>query len=254
MIRLYYHIYTSTHRMLAMSFIDQQLRRIFVSQIYKYADLNCVIHGPHYQDAVEMVGRYGHFKIREARPDDPEGLRETRTLRYLWQETEPNDAVLFMHTKGIAYTSGEKNVAGITLPRNLRAINSWRYAMEHYCLDRWVDRFNKFRTQDVDTQGSFLNAQPYFSYVGNFWWSKGSHIRKLCDPTTMEGISKTDAARAWLFWVHPSFYCDFHILDKPREDGRYIYGAFRVHEDDCMQYIIDDQQTLAPPATPEMLL
>jgi len=240
--------------MLAMSFIDQQLRRIFVSQIYKYADLNCVIHGPHYQDAVEMVGRYGHFKIREARPDDPEGLRETRTLRYLWQETEPNDAVLFMHTKGIAYTSGEKNVAGITLPRNLRAINSWRYAMEHYCLDRWVDRFNKFRTQDVDTQGSFLNAQPYFSYVGNFWWSKGSHIRKLCDPTTMEGISKADAARAWLFWVHPSFYCDFHILDKPREDGRYIYGAFRVHEDDCMQYIIDDQQTLAPPATPEMLL
>jgi hypothetical protein len=253
MIRLYYHIYTSTHRMVSLSFIDQQLRRIFVSQIHKYAHMNCVIHGPHVEDALDLVKRYGYFSIREARPDDPEGLRETRTLRYLWQDTEPNDAVIFMHTKGIQYACGEKNVVGMSMPRNLRAINSWRWAMEHYTLDRWVDRFNVFRTSDIEVQGSFLNAQPYLSYVGNFWWSTGAHIRRLCDPTTMEGVSKTDAARMWLFWKHPNFQCDFHILDKPREDGRYVYGAFRVHEDDCMQYVIEDQKTLAPPMTPDML-
>ncbi|NBP57148.1 hypothetical protein EBU71_11565 [bacterium] len=254
MIRLYYHIYTSTHRNLCLSFIDQQLRRIFVSNIHKYAQLNCTIHGFHWEDALDLVNRYGHFRILDARPDDPGGLRETKTLRFLWLETQPDDAVFFMHTKGIAYASGEKSVAGLTLPRNLRAINSWRQAMEHYNLDRWVERFNKFRMNQTEVQGVFLNTYPYFNYVGNFWWSSGAHIRRLCDPTTMEGVTKADAARMWLFWHMPNFNCDFHVLDKPREDGRYVYGAFRMHEDDCFRYMVEDQEKIPSPLPPELLI
>ena len=255
MIKLYYHIYTSTNRILGLCFVDQQLRRIYVSQIHKYAELNCVIVGPYVGEVLDLVNRYGGWRVREAIPEDIGQLGETRTLRYIYAETQPGDAIYYMHTKGISYASGERTVNGITLPRNLRAINSWRWAMEHYNLDRWVERFNRLRTEYCEVQGCFLNFQPYLNYVGNFWWSNGGHIRRLPDPTTMEGISHRDAARSWLFWHQPTFQCDFHILDKPREDGVYVYGAFRLHEDDCMRYVIEDQRTQPWPIPgPESLL
>ena len=244
MIKLYYHIYTSSHKMLGLSFVDQQLRRIYVSQINKHAELNCVIHGPYHKDVEEMVTRYDkNWRILESRADDPEGLRETRTLRYLWSETQHNDAVLFLHTKGIAYMSGESRIHGITLPRNLRAINSWRFALEYFTLDQWHHRFTRLKDLGFDTESAFMNLDPYWNYCGNIWWARGDHIKKLPDPTTMEGISKKDAARAWVFWHKGNHMSVFHVLDKPREDGRGGYGTFRLHEDDLMKYLIEDRST-----------
>jgi len=238
-----------------MSMVDQQLRRICVSQLNNYAQLNCLIHGPWHNEVTELVQRYGGWRILESRPDDPNGLKECATLRYLWAETQPDDAVLYMNTKGITYASGEKHVNGITLPRNLRAINSWRWAMEHYMIDRWVERFNRFRGYQCEVQGVFLNGSPFFNFAGNFWWSMGGHIRRLCDPTTMEGVTKKDAARMWLFWQMATYHCDFHILDKPREDGKYVYGAFRLHEDDCFPYVLEDQENHPwPPLNPSHLI
>lgn len=243
MIKVYYHIYTSSHKMLALSFVDQQLRRIYVSQLPKFAQLNCVIHGPYHKDVEEMVTRYGkEWRILESRLDDPEGLRETRTLRHLWAETQPDDAVLFLHTKGIQYVSGESRIHGITLPRNLRAINSWRFAMEYYNIDEWWQRFNRIKDYNFDTESAFMNLEPYWNYAGNIWWARGSHIRRLPDPTTMQGISLRDAARAWLFWYKGTHMSVFHVLDKPREDGRGGYGTFRLHEDDLMKFLIEDRE------------
>jgi len=255
MIKLFYHIYTSSHRVLGMSFIDQQLRRIYVSQINKFAELNCVIVGPYADDAEDMITRYGGWNIREKHYQDLEQLGETRTLKQAWLRSQPDDAIVYMHTKGIRYASGERTVNAYSLPRNLSAINSWRWAMEHYTIDRWVERFNHLRTTTSDVQGAFLNFTPYMNYVGNFWWSKGSHIRRLCDPTTMQGITHKDAARHWLFWHMPTYTCDFHILDRPRDDGVYVYGAFRLHEDDCLPYVLAQQNRLAwPPLGPQHLV
>lgn len=245
MIRIYYHIYTSSHKILALSFVDQQLRRLYVSDLPKYAQLNCVIHGPYHKDVEEMVTRYGkNWRILESIPDDSEGLRETRTLRYLWTETQWDDAVLFLHTKGINYMSGESRIHGISLPRNLRAINSWRYALEYYNIDDWWQRFNRLKDHNIDTESAFMNLEPYWNYCGNIWWARGSHIRRLPDPTTMQGMDKKNAARSWLFWHKGNHMSVFHILDKPREDGRVGYGIFRLHEDDLMKYLIQDRDRI----------
>jgi hypothetical protein len=241
MIRIYYHIYTSSHKILALSFVDQQMRRIYVSGLPKYAQLNCVIHGPYHKDVEDLVQRYGGWRIIESRPDDVEGLREARTLRYLWSESQLDDAVLFLHTKGINYMSGESRIHGITIPRNLKAINSWRFALEYYNLDEWWQRFNSLKDMNVDTESAFMNLDPYWNYCGNIWWARGSHIRRLPDPTTMQGIDRKNAARAWLFWYKGNHMSVFHVLDKPREDGRGGYGTFRLHEDDLMKYLIEDR-------------
>jgi hypothetical protein len=238
-----------------MAMIDQQLRRIYVSGIHKYAELNCVIHGEYVADAVDMITRYGGWRILECRPDDADNLRETRTLRYLWQDTRDDDAVVYMHTKGISYLSGERRIGSMTLARNLRAINSWRWAMEHYNIDRWVERFNCFRQNTCEVQGCFLNMVPYPHFSGNFWWSMGGHIRRLSDPTTIPATDRHHASKQWLFSIMPTYMCNFHILDKPREDGLYVYGAFRLHEDDCMQYCVEDQiHHPCPPLTAQDLL
>ena len=50
--------------------MDQQLRRLYVSDLPKYAQLNCVIHGPYHKDVEEMVTRYGkNWRILESIPD-----------------------------------------------------------------------------------------------------------------------------------------------------------------------------------------
>lgn len=223
-------------------FVDQQLRRLYVSQLAAHAELNCVIHGAYHEDVAELVTRYGSWNIIENRADDPEGMRELRTLRHLYHNTRPDDAVLFMHTKGIGYATGESRIHGITLPRNLRAINSWRYALEYFCIDRWQERLAALQS-GVDTDGAFLNLDPYWNYCGNFWWARGWHIRSLPEPTGLLGISSKDAARAWLFYNKHNHMSRFHVLDKPREDGRYAYGTFRLHEDDMFKYLIEDRDT-----------
>jgi len=239
MIKLYYHIYTSSHKILGLSFVDQQMRRIYVSGIHRYAELNCLIHGPYHKEVEEIVHRYDkNWRILESRPDDPGAQRECRTLKYIHAETRPEDLILFLHTKGIAIHSGENRIHGLTLPRNLRAVNSWRYALEYLCIDEWRSRVNRLRTQPIDTESAFMNLEPYWNYCGNIWWSKGSHIRQLPDPTTMEGIDFKNAARSWLFWHKGNHTSIFHVLDKPREDGRGGYGTFRLHEDDLMKYLI----------------
>ena len=257
MIRIYYHIYTSSHKILGLSFVDQQLRRLYVSQLTKYAELNCVIHGPYHKDVEEMVTRYGkEWRILESRPDDPEGMRECRTLGYLWDQTKHDDAVLFLHTKGINYMSGESRIHGITLPRNLRAINSWRFALEYFNIDEWWARFHQLKDENVDTASAFMNLDPYWNYCGNIWWARGSHIRRLPDPRTMEGIEYKHAARSWLFWFKGNHMSQFHVLDKPREDGRGGYGTFRMHEDDLMPYLIEERNQLdkANASTHQMIM
>jgi hypothetical protein len=190
----------------------------------------------------ELINRYSKdWRILDCRPDDNDGLRECRTLRYLWAESAYDDYVLFLHTKGIAYHSGETRIHGYTLPRNLRAINSWRFALEYYNVDEWRERVTRMQSKAIDTESAFMNLEPYWNYSGNIWWAKGSHIRMLPDPTTMEGIDKKNAARAWLFWHKGNHTSVFHVLDKPREDGRGGYGTFRLHEDDLFKYLMQDR-------------
>lgn len=261
MIKLYYHIYTSTHQVMSLMFIDQQLRRIKNSQIDKHAKINVFIHGAYHLDAANMVDRSGvGAVIRNCTQENPQNLGELYTIQHLYDEAEPDDRILYMHTKGIAYMCGEKNINGMTLPRNFRALSSWRWAMEYYLLDRWVERVNCFSLDPLlSVQGLLLNYDPFWNWNGNFWWSSGQHIRQLNPPTSLiDTYGAKMASRAFIMMNKPRNHNLFSLLDKPREDahlGHTGYGTFRMHEDDCMPYVLEHRRNIVhPPIGPEHLL
>ena len=243
MIKLYYHIYTSTNLMVSQMLIDQQLRRIRNAGIGPHNfELNCVITGQHWKPAKELVERFGGFRILETCNQDEEELYEARTLRYIWQDTRIDDGIGFMHTKGIAYLTGEKQINGWTQPRNISAINSWRWAMEYYTLDLWQDRINNLNMAS-DTEGIMMYLDPFWHYAGNFWWSKGSHIKRLPDPTRMEApYGPRMNPRAWLMLHRANHMNYYDCLNEPRDQGN--PGQFRMHEDDCMPYVLKERTRL----------
>lgn len=242
MIKLYYHIYTSTNRNLAVMMVDQQIRRLRNARIIGNMQLNCVIVGQHHDIVEDLVRRYGCFNILEVCPHDEEEFCEARTLRYIWQDTKMDDGICFMHTKGIAYHSGEKRVHGFTMPRNLTAINSWRWGMEYYNLDLWSERIENLNKAS-DTEGINMYLDPFWHYNGNFWWAKGSHIRKLPDPTRMEGtMEQRLKPRAWLFYQRGHHGNYFQCLNYLRDDN--LPGPFRTHEDDMMPHVLKERTRL----------
>ena len=243
MIKLYYHIYTSTNKMISQMLIDQQLRRIRNAGIGPHnTQMNCVITGPWWAPAKELVERFGGFRILETTNQDEEEFYESRTLRYIWQDAKLDDGICFMHTKGSAYLSGEKHVNGWNQPRNITAINSWRWAMEYYTLDLWQERINNLNTA-TDTEGIMMYLDPFWHYSGNFWWAKGSHIRRLPDPTRMEApYGARMNPRDWLMINKGHHMNYFDCLTQPRSDGR--AGPFRMHEDDCMSHVLAERKRL----------
>jgi hypothetical protein len=167
MIKLFYHIYTSNHPTLGLLMIDNQIRRMKRTGFYDAAQLNCVITGPHCEQARELVELHGKFNILEVTEHDHEQWFEGRTLRYLWQQAEEGDQICYMHTKGISYISAQNKLNGFISPRNLRAINGWRHALEFYNIDEWRSRHETVGIA-CDTVGINLIFHPFYMYGGNF--------------------------------------------------------------------------------------
>lgn len=245
-----------------MMFIDQQLRRIRNSQIHNYAKINIFIHGEYCNEALELVNRTNiGANIRTCEKTTPGNLGDYGTIRKLYEEKEPGDRILYMHTKAISYMCGEKSVNGMTLPRHLRALTSWRWAMEYYLLDRWVERVNCFSLDPtLSVQGILLMFEPYWNYNGNFWWTRYEHLNELPHPDILLNyLGPKDASKSFIMVNKPRHHNLFQLLDKPREDahlaGRDVWGAFRMHEDDCMPYVLENRNQIQhPPMGPEHLI
>ncbi|NBP57150.1 hypothetical protein EBU71_11575 [bacterium] len=259
MIKVFYHIYTSNHRKMGLLMVDSQIRRLKRSGLFDRADcLYCVINGPHAEDVKELVELHGKFQILECVLEDKEGEFEGRTLKHLWRLSEPGDRVMYFHTKGISYITGENKVQGVISPRNLRAINGWRQGMEHFMIDDW--RWQAFLLNQLyQTVGIMLLFHPFYMYGGNFWWATGDHIRKQEEPLVWQGhdysaryeedsvdhnpltISRMRHEQ-WLFNKQDGSYyhCLFNILDKPKDDEFHMCNSFWLYEDDMTPHVIKE--------------
>lgn len=262
MIKIFYHIYTSKHRKIGMMMVDNQIRRLQRSGLFNRADeINCIIVGPYADDIEELVNLHGKIRILEKSYDDKELEFEGRTLKYLWRMTNPEDKVLYMHTKGVSYITNQNRINGIYVsPRNVRAINGWRHALEYFSIDDWQWQVSGLGTA-YHTVGIMLLFWPFYMYAGNFWWASGQHIRNQAEPIVWPGhdydarkeedsidtnpltISRMRHEQ-WIFSNKDQSYyhCIFSQLDKPKDDEYHLCNSFWLYEDDLTPHVIKDRQ------------
>lgn len=95
-------------------------------------------------------------------------LRDTLTWIKNHAANNPEDYILFFHTKGISH--------------NNQAIDDWRHYMEYFVLDRWRDCVQKL-DEGYDCCGVLWNKNtpigefPHFS--GAFYWATAKYINTL---------------------------------------------------------------------------
>lgn len=127
---------------------------------------------------VEWLSNWFNFASSKINKKDPrvevcvydDNLELRRTLRWVrdYAKDNPDDYILFFHTKGITHDNP--------------AINDWRLYMEYFVIDRWKDCIEKL-DEGYDCCGVMWNKDtpvgdfPHFS--GAFYWAKGSYINTL---------------------------------------------------------------------------
>ena len=99
-----------------------------------------------------------------------DNTEETNTMKWIrdYAKDNPDDYVLYFHTKGISKFS--------------RATEDWRRYMEYFCVENWRECIEKL-DDGYDCCGVMWNTNtpigthPHFS--GNFWWANTSYINTL---------------------------------------------------------------------------
>lgn len=100
----------------------------------------------------------------------PDNLELRRTLWWIrdYAKDNPDDYILFFHTKGITHFT--------------QATEDWRRYMEYFVIEKWKDCVNKI-DEGYDACGVLWNKEtpigifPHFS--GAFFWAKASYINTL---------------------------------------------------------------------------
>lgn len=86
---------------------------------------------------------------------------EAFTLTQIPRILQPEDTLLYFHTKGI------------TQPYN-PCVTTWRKCMEFFLITHWRHCVRALQTHD--TAGIKYSESPCAHYSGNFWWSRGAHF------------------------------------------------------------------------------
>ena len=100
----------------------------------------------------------------------PDNLELRRTLWWIrdYAKENPDDYILFFHSKGITH--------------NTQAVKDWRRYMEYFVIERWEDCVKKL-DEGYDCCGVLWNKDTpigYFSHFsGAFYWAKASYINTL---------------------------------------------------------------------------
>ena len=118
----------------------------------------------------------------------------------------------YFHTKGVSiceenktFYHGSKNLSHLK-----SCVSDWRNYMEYYLIDRYEDNIDKLNN-GFDACGVQLSRAQnpiYFTFSGNFWWSKSDYIKILPEFTT-EFINNRWNAETWIGMGDGKLY-NFH--------------------------------------------
>lgn len=189
-IKIFFHIFAK----------DLAWERIVSSQMTKllYSGLlfNCTacyvtIIGPDAEFCAKFVRRYPRTIVTV---DPNNQTLERVTLLDIHNKVDDNDYILYIHSKGVTKNYMEEIIR----------IEDWRNLMEWYLIHKYEKCIALLK--DYDTVGLNYYESPYVHYSGNFWWSRGSHYKKL---SRRIGPSYLDSER-YLFSVKCNSYCIYH--------------------------------------------
>jgi hypothetical protein len=188
----YFHV-AMMHGMSGLMVAAELHGRIQQSRLYDETDvINVTLLGPSDLTSVAydyIFSRYDKYKVRFISKNLE--LWEWPTLETMKYDCSRSDIdVWYVHTKGVS------NCRPDVIPRIQRNIRSWRGVMSS-------DIINKYRKMDLrecDVIGSLYAENPPVGshhFVGNFWWSKSSHIARL--PTITELLkTNRNSAESWI--------------------------------------------------------
>lgn len=111
---------------------------------------------------------------------NPDKILEAHTLESLWLHchNNPDDRVLYIHTKGVSRNHD----------RFLKySTYTWRTYLEHFNIHCWRHNLHLLREYEcVGTEwrdqaifGPTYKPVPMLFYDGNFWWARADYIRRL---------------------------------------------------------------------------
>jgi len=131
---------------------------------------------PHGQEWLRKFWSFSSSKVKDKMDDKveivfyPDNQELRCTLRWIrdYARDNPDDYILFFHSKGITHDNP--------------ALTDWRDYMEYFVLEKWKDCIQKL-DEGYDCCGVLWNTDtpigihPHFS--GAFYWAKASYINTL---------------------------------------------------------------------------
>jgi hypothetical protein len=156
-----------------MTMMAEQFQLLISSGLYNIVDKIYIgivdTPGKNPSNGIEWVNNFWKFASSKVEivvyPDNKE---ETRTLEWIknYSANNPNDYVLYFHTKGISYYT--------------QPTEDWRRYMEYFVIEHWKNCIQKL-DEGYDCCGVrwhvYSGVHPHFS--GGMWWAKTSYINKL---------------------------------------------------------------------------
>jgi hypothetical protein len=195
-IKIFYHAYLINDY---KSIVTEQLTNILYSGLYKSCKtihIGVVGTEASKQWIVNLVEKYSKIKLYFFDNGD-----ETNTLKLIPLVCEPNDYILYLHTKGITHYNDVNQLL-------------WRKLLNYKTINEWKDCINELDSNDcagsLYREDTYLGWFPHFS--GNFWWSKYEHIITLDNSYLDEN------------YVHGRMGAEFWIGSNPNSKMKCIHA------------------------------
>jgi len=96
--------------------------------------------------------------------------KPTLNLMLCFSKYHPNTKILYLHTKGVSYSSEYTQIA------------DWRNLLLYFLVERHRSCLKLL--DEYDAIGSNYATEPHPHFSGNFWWSTGKHISTLSPITS----------------------------------------------------------------------
>ncbi|CAH6418384.1 Hypothetical protein HVR_LOCUS125 [uncultured virus] len=166
---------------------------------------------------------------------DKTDLFETSTLKrmYFWALMNPNDKILYLHTKGVSYTKEDSRIRGIR-----DWVDFMLYCNVHHH-QKCIEMLDYVDVVGCDYRSKiFHNGDPNH-YSGNYWWATAKYIKSL----SIYELNEKYDAEWWLFRNNPTFVnihkCPYGHYENPYPKIFYVDAV-----DGKVDKIIDNLKNL----------
>lgn len=187
----FFHIFCASG---TLNIIQDQITKIHFSGLYKTVDTIYCCLASHNQSNIDEVKEYiskAGSKFKILKTDSSNSSYERFTLHEMQNILQPDDKVLYIHSKGVTKQSSTD-------------VYQWRTLMEYFLMVNHNQCISDLETYDcVGVNWHTEGAPPHFS--GNFWWAHARHILRL--PKEI-GPSYNDP-EFWIGLCSPNFKCYF---------------------------------------------